>query len=118
MPPLPVEPNTWSCCLPALASGNLAAATCLYGTQGVTWAPDALAQAVREGCFLSALQWMVERGAPAGPQEVRQALEGAKRAEVREWLVSLMPCGAVRNEAMRFVLPCTTARRLSRRNSF
>ncbi len=75
-------------CLRALVRGDLA--TAAYPTRMV-WRRTALAQAVAEGCFLSALQWMVEQGAPAGPQEVRQALEGAKRAEVREWLVSLMP---------------------------
>ncbi len=110
-------PDTWICSLPALINGDLATANLLHGMLGLAWPRDALSQAVRKGCFLSALQWMVEQGAPVGPQEVRQALEGAKRAEVREWLVSLLPCDTMRNEAMRFLPPGTTAGRLSRRNS-
>ncbi len=113
----PARSVAWLSCHGALVSGDLATAAYLTSL-GMVWGRTSLFQAVAKGCFLSGLQWMVEQGAPAGPKGVRRALEGAKSTEVREWLVSLLPCGAVRKEAMRFVLPCTTSGRLSRRNSF
>ncbi len=65
-------PGTWQCCLHALVNGDLATATCLYGTLGVAWPPNAMGAAVGLGCFPSALQWMAQRGAPAaGPQEAQ-----------------------------------------------
>lgn len=73
------------------ARGGLATAAQLVG-MGVVWRRTALAQAATEGCFLSALQWIVQRGAPSGPQEMLQALQVAKRPEVRGWLVSLSCC--------------------------
>ncbi len=105
-------------CHEALVRGDLATAAHLT-SMGREWSGVPLAQVAEDGGFLSALQWMVQWGAAAGPAEVLQALEVARRAEVREWLLSLLPQGPVRKEAVRFLMtPFATVRRLIRRNTF
>ncbi len=84
-----LEPWPWGCCSAALANGDLATAAFLCSHGGVAWPPDALAQAVAKGLALSALQWLVAHGAPAGPGEARAALAAAGSSGVREWLCSL-----------------------------
>ncbi len=59
---------------------------------GVAWSGDVLKEAVKMGCELRVLQWMVEHGAAAGLREVaeaRRAVKGAGREGVEAWLRGL-----------------------------
>lgn len=57
-------------CREALVRGDLPTAAYLASLRTM-WALTALVEAVAADCFLSALQWLVERGAPVRPQMVR-----------------------------------------------
>lgn len=84
-----LAPWPWMCCCKALANGDLATAAFLCSHGGVEWPPGALALAAARGFALSALQWLVAHGTPAGPGEVRAALAAAGSSGVQEWLCSL-----------------------------